>query len=140
MPGMHKTRHLLAGAIAAGGLLGSVAGCGSSEPGYCSDVSDFETAVTDLTKVKPVQEGTSGVKAAVQKVADTGKAVVESAKSDFPDQTKALDQTLSTLGTTVKQLGDPATAKQAAVQVPGQASAVKSAADDFKSATDSKCD
>ncbi len=134
---MRKTR--LAAVISAGLLIGSLAGCGSDKPGYCSDVSDFETAVNDLTQVNPVKEGTSGVKSAAQKVEDTGKAVVGSAKSDFPDQTKALEQSLSTLGTTVKQLGDPATAKQAALSVPGQASAVKSAADDFKSATDSKC-
>jgi hypothetical protein len=137
---MHTTRQRLAAMIAAGLLLGSVGGCGSdSKPGYCSDVSDFENAVTDLTQVNPVKEGTSGVKTAVQKVEDSGKAVVSSAKTDFPDQTSALDQSLRTLGETLKQLGDPDTAKQAIVQVPGQASAVKTAADDFKSATDSKC-
>ena len=139
MPPMRETRQRLAAVIAAGLLLGSVAGCGGDKPGYCSDVSDFEASVNDLTQVNPVKEGTSGVKSAVQKVADSGKAVVESAKGDFPDQTKALDQSLSTLGTTVKELGDAATAKQAALKVPGQASAVKSAAEDFKSATDSKC-
>jgi hypothetical protein len=137
---MYETPQRVVAVIATGLLLGSVAGCGSdSKPGYCSDVSDFETAVTDLTQVNPVKEGTSGVKSAVQKVEDTGKAVISSAKTDFPDQTSALDQSLNTLGATLKQLGDPATAKQAIVAVPGQASAVKTAADDFKSATDSKC-
>ena len=137
---MRVTRQRLAAVVVAGLLLGSVGGCGSSsKPGYCSDVSDFETAVNDLTQVNPVKEGTSGVKSAVQKVEDTGKATVDSAKSDFPDQTKAIDQSLSALGSTLKQLGDPATAKQAIVKLPGQASAVKTAADDFKSATDSKC-
>jgi hypothetical protein len=137
---MRQTRQRLAVVIAAGLLVGSLAGCGSeTKPGYCSDVSDFQTAVNDLTEVRPVQDGTTAVRSAVQKVADTGRAAVESAKSEYRDEAQAVEQSLSALGTTLKQLGDPETAKQAAVQVPEQASAVKTAADDFKSATDSKC-
>ena len=51
---------------------------------------------------------------------DTGKAVVDSAKGDFPDETKAIDQSLSALGSSLRQLGDSATAKQAIAQVPGR--------------------
>src|SRR4051794_26885660 len=140
MPAMRGARQLFAAAIAAGLLFAALGGCGgSSKPGYCSDVSDFESAVSGLKDVKPVQNGTSSVKSAIQKVEDTGKAVVDSAQSDFPDQTKAIDQSLDTLGETLKQLGDPSTATQTIAKVPGQVSALSSAAGDFKSATDSKC-
>lgn len=132
--------HRLATLLAVAGLaLIALGGCGGSDkPGYCGDVSDFESAVGDLKDVNLLKDP-SAITAAVNKVETTGKAAVNSAKSDFPDQTSAISASINALESTVKQLGDSATRTAAAVQLPGQVKAVVSAANDFKSATNSKC-
>ena len=131
--------HLVAVAALVGLLLVAATGCGDDKPDYCSDVSSFESAVSDLKEVSPADDGVDAVKSSGQKVEDTGKAVVSSAKTDFPDETQALNQSLQSLAGTLKELDDPSTAKQALTQVPAQVTAVGSAADTFKKATDSKC-
>jgi hypothetical protein len=130
-------RGSLLAAAAAVALVG--AGCGGSDkPAYCSNVNDFKTAVDDLGNVN-VAGGASSVKASVDKVESTGTAAVNSAKSDFPDETTALKSSLAALGATTKQLTDPATLKAALKQLPAEISAVQSSAKTFEDATKSKC-
>jgi hypothetical protein len=115
-----------------------VTGCGGSDkPGYCGDVSAFESSVSDLKDVNVLKP--SEISAAANKVKTTGQAAVNSAKSDFPDQTSAVSGSVNALETSVKQLSDSSTRSAAATQLPGQVKAVVSAADDFRSATNSKC-
>jgi hypothetical protein len=116
------------------------AGCGSDDkPGYCSDLSDLQQSVKDLGDVNVIEGGKSAVTEALGKVEDNARATVGSAKSDFPDQTKAIDDSISTLKTSAQDLANSPTAQQAA-QVAGDVAGVVNSVDDFADATQSDCD
>ena len=125
--------------LAAACALVALAGCGSSsKPAYCSDVSNFKSAVQDLKNVN-IQNGTSELTSAVNKVESTGKAAVSSAKGAYSSQTSAVQSSLTALGASVKQLANPQSAKAALAAIPGEISAVGSATDALASAVKSKC-
>ncbi len=128
---------MLAVAVAAGALV--AAGCGSSsKPAYCSNVSDLQSSLNSLKNVQFNSNTISTVRADVQKVQTNANAVVSSAKQDFPNQTSALESSVSTLSTSIKALPSAPTREQLLPIAPQIASTV-SAADSLKSATDSAC-
>jgi hypothetical protein len=51
----------------------ALAGCGSSKPSYCSKVSDLKSSVQSLSSVNVIQNGTSSLKSAVQKIQSDGQ-------------------------------------------------------------------
>jgi hypothetical protein len=71
-------------------------------------------------------------------VQNDAQAVVSSAKTAFASETTALKHSVQTLGTTVKQAVDSPSAATLA-QIPGQVSAVVTAAKNLENATTSKC-
>jgi hypothetical protein len=128
----------LAPLLAVAALAG--AGCGGDDqPGYCSDLDDLQQSVQDLGNVNVVDGGKSAVTDALGKVEDSARATVDSAKSDFPDQTKAIDDSISALKTSAQDLADSPTAQQGA-QVAGDVAGVVNSVDDFADATRSDCD
>ena len=93
----------LAVALAAAALV--AAGCGGSDkPAYCSNVSDLQQSVSDLKSVQPNSAIVSTLQTDLQKVQSNANAVVSSAKQDFPNQTSALESSVSSLSTSIKQL------------------------------------
>lgn len=110
---------------------------GSGKPAYCSSVKNLQQSVKDLANVKPVQNGTSSVTAAVNKVKDNANAVISSAKSDFSSETQALKTAVNTLVTSVKQL--PTATASTLPALPTQIAAVGTAATNLVNATQSKC-
>jgi hypothetical protein len=110
---------------------------GSGKPSYCSSVSDLKQSVKDLANVKPVQNGTSSVTAAVNKVKDNADSVISSAKSDFPTETQALGTAVNDLVASVKKL--PTATASTLPALPGQVAAVTTAATNLSNATQSKC-
>lgn len=115
-----------------------VAGCGSSsKPSYCS-VTNLENSVKALPSTNVIANGTSALKSAFSNIENDAKTVISSAKSDFPTETSALSTSVDSLSSTLEGLkGSPSAATLAALA--GQVSAVVTAADNFKSATHSKC-
>lgn len=117
----------------------TVAACGgSSKPSYCSSVSSLESSIKAVPSTNIVQTGLSGLESAVAKVQSDAQTAINDAKSDFPTETSALKSSVDTLSATVKQAASspsPATL----VQLPAQISAVVTAANNFQSATKSKC-
>ena len=139
---MH-TEHLavrtaVAVALAALALLGASCGDGGA-PGYCSDVDDLEQSVKDLGSVDVVQGGTDAVTEAVDEVEDNARSAVDAAKSDFPDETSAISESIARLKTATAELTDAPTAEDAA-RAAGAVAAVVTAVDDFVGATGSECD
>jgi len=124
---------LLAGVV----LLG--AGCGGGDPDYCSDVSDLEQSVKDLGSVDVVEGGRSAVTEALDKVEGNARAAVDSAKSDFPDETSALTKSISDLKSSAGKLGESPTPQQVARSA-ADVAVVASAVEDFVNATRSECD
>jgi len=128
----------LAPLLAVAALAG--AGCGGDDqPGYCSDLDNLQQSVQDLGNVNVVEGGKSSVTDALGKVEDNARATVDSAKSDFPDQTKAIDDSIAALKTSAQDLADSPTAQQGA-QVAGDVAGVVNSVDDFADATRSDCD
>ena len=111
-----RLRLLLVAAV----LLG--AGCGGGNPDYCSDVSDLEQSVKDLGSVDVVEGGRSAVTEALDEVEGNARAAVDSAKSDFPDETDAITKSISDL------------------KASADVGVVASAVEDFVDATKSECD
>ena len=128
---------VLAAALCAGAL---VAGCGggSSKPSDRQDRSDLESSIKGLTSVDFKSGGTSALKAQLEKVQSDAKALVSSAKSDFPSQTDAISSSVNSLEISAKQLpASPSVGQIAALA--SSAASVATAVKDFTSATASKC-
>jgi hypothetical protein len=123
------------------GACAALSACGGSDkPAYCSDVSDFKDAVSELTNVQVTKDGVSELTTAVDKVETSGQTLVSSAKSEFAPQTSALKDSLTALSATSKQLANPQTAKAALAAVPTEVKAVKTSFDALSNAAKSKCD
>lgn len=126
-------------ALLAACVLIALAGCGgNSKPAYCSDRSDLENSIKGLTSVD-LSSGLSGLRSQLATIESDATTLVDSARSDFPDQTSAIRSSVDTLAAAVRTLQANPTAQQTAAVV-GDASNVVSAVGDFKSASNSKCD
>ena len=112
---------------------------GSSKPSYCDQTASLKQSVQDLGSVNIVQGGTSALTSALSKVQSDASAVVNSAKSDFPDQTSAITSSIDALKKSAQSLASSPTQPAVSAQVPAQISAVVKSVQDFSSATKSKC-
>ena len=129
---------IVAVALAAAVLAG--AGCGGSDkPAYCSNVSDLQSSVDTLKSVQLQSGVLSTLQTDLQAVRTNADAVVSSAKADFPNETSALQSSVSRLATAIQKLPSSPTPQQLAPLVPKIDSTV-TAAQDFQSATSSACD
>jgi hypothetical protein len=120
-------------AIAAAAVV-LIAGCGSSKPQYCADVTALENSVKGLN----VSGGLSSLQAQVQTIVNQGKKLPSSAKSDFPSETAAINSSFDALQTEVQGITSKPTAQQALKLASNAASAV-TAVKNFASASKSKC-
>ncbi|MGZ4236941.1 MAG: hypothetical protein ACXVWT_12740 [Solirubrobacteraceae bacterium] len=126
--------------LAACAVAALLAGCGgSSKPGYCANTADLKKSVQDLGSVNVVQGGTNALTSALSSVQSNATAVVNSAKSDFPDQTAAISSSIDALKKSAQSLASSPAQPAVIAQVPGQISAVVKSIQDFSSATKSKC-
>jgi hypothetical protein len=57
--------------------------CGNSKPAGCSDRTNLQTSIKGLTKLD-TSGGLSGLRTQLSKVQSDAKALVNSAKGDFP--------------------------------------------------------
>jgi hypothetical protein len=126
--------------LALSGAAVIAAGCGSDDkPAYCSDVSDLKQSVEDLRNVQLNSDALSTLQTALQKIQSNANAVVTSAKQDFPSETSALESSVSSLSTAIKQLPSSPTPKQLTSLVP-EISGIVTTAKNLENATSSACD
>jgi hypothetical protein len=110
---------------------------GSGKPSYCSEIDNLKQSITDLSQIKVIQHGTSGVKTGFDKVKNNANATIDALKSDFSGETSALKSSITKLGNSVSELSSsPLTA---ATAIPGEVSAVKTAVENLIDATRSNC-
>src|ERR1700733_6551053 len=131
LPPRHRLLALAAVAAAAGVL---ASGCGSSKPAYCGDRSKLEQSVKSIS----VTSGISSLKTQLQQVETNAQTLVSSAKSDFPDQTSAINTSLSTLKSSVDAI-TPSPSPAQLVTVASDAKSVVDAVSSFVNASKSKC-
>src|SRR5436190_9383935 len=118
--------------LAVGVVAALLSGCGgSSKPSYCSSLTNLETSIKALPSTDVVKNGTSGLKSAVDKVQTDAQAVASGAKSDFPDETTALTDSVDALENTVKQVSSSPSAATV-TQVATQTAAVVRAGKGFQ--------
>jgi hypothetical protein len=129
---MRGSKHILLGVAVVAAVF--AAACGSSKPAYCGDRSKLEQSVKSIN----VTSGLSSLKTQVQAVQTNATALVSSAKSDFPDETSAIDTSLGTLKTSVAAISSSASPAQL-VTVAGNVKGVVDAVNGFVSASKSKC-
>lgn len=116
------------------GVAALIAGCGSSKPAYCKDRSALQDSVSSVS----VSGGASALKSQLQTIENQAKSLVSSAKSDFPNETTAIDGAVSSLQKSVKALSSsPTPAQLAAVALDVKNTVTSVSA--FTSATKSKC-
>jgi len=114
-------------------LSGLAAGCSSSKPAYCTDAANLKTSVSNLGNVDVATNGLGSLQSALDSVRTSANAFASDAKSAFPSQTTALQNSVSSLGTAITSAkGQPPLTAAAAVapavaQVKTSASALQSA-------------
>jgi hypothetical protein len=118
-----------------------LAACGSSssdKPAYCADRSNLQQSVSDLKGVDVVSGGLGAVQSQLAKIDANTKALVASAKADFPQQTSAISSSVAALNASAKSLGSSPSAT-GAVSVAQDVSSVVTAFQSFSDATKDKC-
>jgi len=114
-------------------LSGLAAGCSSSKPAYCTDAANLKTSVSNLGNVDVAKNGLSSLQTALSGVQTNANTFASDAKSAFPSQTTALQNSVSSLGTAITSAkGQPPLTAAAAVapavaQVKTSATALQSA-------------
>jgi hypothetical protein len=138
-PGLRRWGLVPAAVLA---LTAPAAGCSSSssssKPAYCAAASQLKTSVQALGNVNINVHDLSSVNTAVSKVQADAKTFVSEAKSAYPSQTTALQNSVSSLGTAVKSaMAQPSLTTVAAVV--SSVTQVKTAADNAQTAVKGKC-
>ena len=119
-------------------LSGLAAGCSSSKPAYCTAASQLKTSVQDLGNITVNVHDLSSVNTAVSKVSSDAKTFAADAKSAYPSQTTALNDSLSGLQTAIKSAqGQPSLTTVAAVV--SSITQVKTSASNLQNAAAGKC-
>ncbi len=77
-------------------------GCG--KPEYCAKRADFSSSVSTLTSVSLTPPNPTEINTNVTNVQNAGTAMLNAAKSDFPNQTTALENALDAVVATGKEL------------------------------------
>jgi hypothetical protein len=124
---------LLAAAVAIL-LAAAVAGCSSSKPAYCSDATNLQNSVKSLN----VSGGISALQSQVTMIQANATTLVNSAKSDFPNQTSAITSSVDALKNSVTALAADRTAANIAT-VTKDAANVGNSVKSFNDATSSQC-
>jgi tRNA A58 N-methylase Trm61 len=107
------------------------AGCGGDdEPSYCSELNDLQQSVRNLGDVDIVAGGTNAVRDALAEVEASARSTVDAARSDFPDETSAISESISSLEASAQQLGASPTVEQAG-QLAGDVQAVARSVSDL---------
>jgi hypothetical protein len=114
-----------------------LAGCGSSKPSYCKNRTNLENSIKGLTGIN-LSSGVSGLQAQAQTIQSDATALVKSAKSDFPDQSSALQTSVNQFSSALHGLPARPSASQLAL-VATSASGVVNSVKSFFDATSSKC-
>jgi hypothetical protein len=111
----------------------TTAAASGSTPAYCSDVNNLKSAVAQLKATG----SPSAIVASITKVTSSGQMAIAAVKPAFASEAGALKSSLAALANTAKQLTSSSTRATALHQLPGEVTALKTAAGKFVNAT--KC-
>jgi len=114
-------------------------GC-DSKPAFCSDLDSLKQSVNELVKVEQFNSSTfNEVQTDFDKVKTNANTVFESAREDFPEETRRLEDQISATTKAFENLpSSPATGDYIALGL--QVVSLGQAASDFESKASSSCD
>lgn len=128
---------LLAGLVAPALLLSA---CGASKPAYCQKATELKGSVEALAHVDLAKEGIAGAEAAVHRVESSAKALVNAAKSEFPQQVESIEHSAEAFSESVKAAANPQTRASAVAQIPAEIAALATSTKYFVDTAKSKCE
>lgn len=114
----------------------SLPGCG--KPDFCAKRTDFSSSITALTSVAPTLNPTQ-ISTALTNVENSGTAMVNAAKADFPSQSSALENAVTSVVATGKTLQTSKDLAASGVTLAAQLLILNSAWNNFKTATNEAC-
>lgn len=139
MSAMGARRSRRVAATAAGALaVAFAAGCGSDKPDFCSDLKTLNKDVEGIVD-STSSGGVNGLKSQLQKIEADAQAVVDSAKSDYPDETTRIESSIQKFKSDIESLPTNPEANELTKAV-ADAAAVVTAVKDFVDATKDDCD
>ena len=124
-------------ACAAAVAVVTLGGCSSSKPAYCTDRTNLQNSVKGLSNLS-ASGGISGLKSHINSIQSDATTLVNSAKSDFPNETSAISSSVSALKNSLTGLPSSPSVAQVAT-VTKDAASVVSAVKSFSDATSSQC-
>ena len=134
---MRSRTHAVSGGLLVLLATSSLAACGSSKPAFCADRGNLRDSVSEVRTLAS-QANLSGLRDQVGKIESNATKLVDSAKSDFPNEATKIDSAVKALRTTVDALPEsPSTRDYAGVGI--AAASAGSAVKSFVDATNSKC-
>ena len=137
-PGSRTWLLLMAAVLVLSGLAAGCSSSGSTKPAYCAAASQLKTSVQDLGNITVNLSDLGSVNTAVSKVSSDAKTFASEAKSAYPSQTTALNNSLSGLETAIKSaLSHPSLTTVAAVG--SSITQVKTSASNLQKAASGKC-
>ncbi len=112
-------------------------GCG--KPEFCAKKTDFNSSVSTLVGVSLTPPDPTEITTDITAVEDAGTAMINAAKSDFPSQSTALENSLNDVVSTGKTLTTSTNLTATGVTLAAQLLLLNSAWDSFKTATNEAC-
>jgi hypothetical protein len=97
-------------------------------PETCAAAVEFQNAANAIVELDATKVGTEGVKAALQDLATAGKELGDAASAQFGPQVAEVEQALTSLETTIAQIGDEASLSAKLGALAGSVAQVEAAA------------
>lgn len=117
----------------------ALAACGSSEPDYCEQRDQLSTQIAQIRDTNVIKEGTNTVRSRVGAALTQTQKLADSAKGDFPNETRDLDVAVNSVKTSLDALQSPDTRASALANLAGQLQATADAATQLQTAVQDKC-
>ena len=118
----------------------ALAACGgSAKPDYCKQREQLTTQIAQIRATNVVQEGTDTLRARVDAAVTQTQKLSDSAKSDFPDETRDLDVAVTSVKTSLDALQSADTRATALTNLPGQLQTTVDSAKRLQTAVQEKC-
>jgi PBP1b-binding outer membrane lipoprotein LpoB len=112
-------------------------GCG--KPEFCAKKTEFNSSVTTLTSVSLTPPDPTEISNEISNVQSAGTAMINSAQSDFPSQSSALENAVNDVVATGKTLETSTDLTATGVTLAAQLLVLNSAWNSFKTATNDAC-
>lgn len=128
----------LFGLFAISGTALTSTGCSNSKPGFCSDVDNLKGSVKELVNIQVNSNTISEVQTDFQTVQTDAEAAIQSARTDFPDETQRLEDAIKGTRSAIEGLPSSPSTEQY-IALGAQVIALGTAAKDFQDAASSAC-